>query len=79
MTSFCSYVRTIHALVMLLLVGEHECCRILYDKTLYHHNLAVTNIQNRNNHFVGSMSNSPFILCLHSYVLSNSAKLELVG
>jgi len=45
------------------------------------HDLAVTNIWNTNNHFVfvGSMSNSLFSLCLHSYVLSSSGKLELVG
>ena len=41
--------------------------------------MAVTNIRNRNTHFVGSMSNSLFSLCLHSYVLSSSGKLELVG
>jgi len=58
---------------------EHECCWILFDNTFYKHNLAVTNIQNKNNHFVGSMSNSLFSLCLYSYVLSSSGKLELVG
>ena len=64
---------------MLLLVGEYEFCLILFVKTWYKHNLAVTNIQNRNNHIVGRMSNSLFSLCLHSYVLSSSGKLELVG
>ena len=64
---------------MLLQVGEHECCWILFDTTLYKHNLAVTNIRTRNNHFAGSMNNSLFSLCLHSYVLSSSGKLELVG
>ena len=72
-------MRTIHYLVVLLLVREHEFCWILFDKTLYKHNLAVTNIRNRKNHFVGSMSNSMFSLCLHSYVLSSSGTLELVG
>ena len=72
-------MRTIHVPLMLLLVGEHKCCWILFDKILYKHNLAVTNIWNRNNYFVGSMSKSLFSLCLHSYVLSSSGKLELVG
>jgi len=72
-------MRTIQVLVMLVVVGEQKCCWILYDKTLYKHNVSVTNIQNRNNHFVGSMSNSLFSLCLHSYVLCSSGKLELVG
>jgi len=72
-------MRTVHYLVVLLLVRKHERCWILLVKTLYEHNLAVTNIQNRNNHFVGNMTNSLFSLCLHSYVLSSSAKLELVG
>ena len=66
-------------LLMLLLVGGHDCCWILFDKILYKHNSAVTNIWNRNSHFVGSMSNSLFSLCLQSYVLSSSGKLELVG
>ena len=37
------------------------------------------NIWNRSSHFVGIMSNSLFSLCLHSYVLSSSGKLELGG
>ena len=72
-------MRTVHYLVVLLLVKKHERCWILFGKTLYEHNLAVTNIRNRNDHFVGRMSNSLFSLCLHSCVLCSSAKLELVG
>jgi len=71
-------MRTVH-LLMLLLVGEHKRCWILFDKILYKHNLAITNIWNRKNHFVGSMSKSLFSLCLHSYVLCSSGTLELVG
>jgi len=72
-------MRTVHVQLMLLLVGEHKCCWILFDKILYKYNLVITNIWNRNNHFVGSMNKSLFGLCLHSYVLSSSGKLELDG
>jgi hypothetical protein len=77
--------------IVYLIICANVCCVfsarwwsvmwILFDKTLYKHNLAVTNIRNRNNHFVGTriVSNSLFSLCLHSYVLSSSGKLELSG
>jgi len=72
-------MRTVHYLLVLLLVKKHQHYWILFGKTLYEHNLVVTNIRNGNNHFVTSTSNSLINLCLHSYALSSSAKLELGG
>jgi len=71
-------MRSIHVPVMLLLVVVKWVSWNIAWQNIIQTSFG-SYIWNGNSHFVGSVSNSLFSLCLHSYVLSSSIKLELVG